>query len=83
MGISIKNEDVEQELRDFAKARDLSLTAAIERALRDAKLWEESQRKKTASAAERSVNWQRFLDAAENSTLKSEGRWTRDELYDR
>lgn len=80
MGISIKNDEVEEELRDFAKARDLSLTAAIQRALRDAKLWEESQRTRTA---ERSVNWQKFLDAAKNSTLKSDGNWTRDELYDR
>jgi hypothetical protein len=83
MGISIKNEDVEQELRDFAKARDLSLTAAIERALRDAKLWEESQRKKTASAAERSVNWQKFLEAARQSQMKSDRDWSRDELHDR
>lgn len=82
MGISIKNEDVEKLLREFAEERHLSLTAAIEQAILDARRWAED--KQNLSEEKRQAALNALLESARNSKYRSDGeKWTRDELYDR
>lgn len=83
MGISIKNADVEQKLRAFAEKRKLSLTRAIEVGLEAAEREEAREEESKADKKGRAAAWELFLRMAETSTYKSDGPWTRDELYDR
>jgi hypothetical protein len=82
MGISIKNDEVEKILREFARERNLSLTAAIEQAITNACRWE--KRAQSMSEEKKEAAWQALLDSARNSPYASDGvGWSRDELYDR
>ncbi len=83
MGISIKNEDVEQKLRAFAEKRKLSLTRAIELGIEAAQREEAREEETRAEKYRRAEAWQQFLQMAKTSTYKSDGPWSRDELYDR
>jgi len=79
MGISIKNERVEQLVRDYARAEGLGVTEAIAHAIRTARTIErregaESPRREAAS---------RYLRIAEHGWTSQESGWSRDELHDR
>ena len=77
MGISIKNHELEEMLRAYASARGLSLTKAVEQALRLA-----LDGGGTTSANDSAI-WTGFLDAARQSTLSSDGKWSREDAHER
>ena len=76
MGLSIKNEDVESLVLDYANRHGIGVTEAISQALRIAQQTERVE--KTDFARKQAVK--RFLSIARRG-WKSTDQWDRDELH--
>ncbi len=79
MGISIKNEEVERPVRDYASAEGLGVTEAVAQAVRTASQIERRER----SEAIREAAIARYLEIADRGWTSDGSGWTRDELHDR
>lgn len=78
MGISIKNDEVERMLRQYAADEGLSMTEALRQALsraREIKRFEAAQRSRKAALA--------ALKSIRSKGYTSDRTWTRDELHER
>jgi hypothetical protein len=78
MGISIKNEEVERMLRQYAADEGLSMTDALRQALHRAS---EIKRYEDSKAARKAAF--EAIKAIRDKGYQSDRDWTRDELYDR
>lgn len=79
MGISIKNDDVERLVRDYADAEGLGVTDAVAQAIRTARRAERVER----GEAVRRAAMERYLEIAERGWKSDDEGWTRDELHER
>lgn len=79
MGISIKNEQIEDRLRAYAQRMGYTLTRALDAAIDAAEREEATARSRQDS----DELWQGFLEAARKSTYRSDRPWTREELHER
>jgi len=79
MGISIKNDAVEQLLRGYARAEGLGVTEAVERAVRIASEVSRVER----SEQVRKDALLRLQEIAAMGWRSTKERWTRDELHER
>ena len=79
MGLSIKNEDVERLVREYADASGMGVTDAVAHAIRTASAIERRER---AERIKREAT-QRFLDIAAKGWTSDDTSWTRDEMHDR
>jgi hypothetical protein len=79
MGISIKNEEIEAMLRQFADENALSLTEAIRFAIDKAR--ENLAAEQNAST--RAAAYRRYKAIVAERPLRSEAPWSREELFER
>lgn len=79
MGISIKNEEIETAIRDYARRNKLGISEAVRQAIERADQLDQWDARK----AERERSWAFNVNTAENCIRSTDGPWTREELYDR
>ena len=79
MGISIKNDDVERLVREYASAEGLGVTEAVAHAVRTARRIERRER----SERVRREAVARYLEIAKRGWSSDGTGWTRDELHER
>ena len=79
MGISIKNDDVERLVRDYADAEGLGVTDAVAHAIRTARRVGRVERVE----AVRRAAVERYLEITERGWKSDGDGWTRDELHER